>query len=197
LIRTRTVAVAVLLLACEKQGPAEPAAPTLHVTPVAPAPRPEASNRVTVIGVIRVEQRKVWLERRDGPRLVLSDAPDEILANFDGRTVTLTGERYVPKDQPRGEEHLRPLTWRDDKAAWGGEVIEVGEERTLRGRFVDREHTTRFATGADLWRIHRFENPYGPDVEVEIRARPVTVTPDSNRADAGPKLWVTSVTKAP
>lgn len=150
----------------------------------------------------------VVLAADDGTEWLASYEADALWKELADRRVFVTGDRYEPAGQALVMPHLRVETVRVVKPTPEDAIVEIGRERTFRGRFAVYtwpEHTklagessTRFFD--DDGKSYPLANTPAPQAAVggavEVRGR--LVTPSSFSAhEGGPFLWVLGVAPIP
>ncbi|MFT3775729.1 MAG: hypothetical protein QM820_61060 [Minicystis sp.] len=149
----------------------------------------------------------VWLERGDGEKWVVAYRPEGWLRGFEGKRVSVAGERYEPQGQAIMATHFRVHTIRvlDERAVDAPFFVEVGPERKMAGRFVERVGEKGTKLEGEKYTVFEADDgvAYGlanaveatAGVRVRVRARPVVVSPFVARR-GGPSLWILDVAPA-
>jgi len=208
----RTLRLWLVGAGCTSTPPAPPnvTPPPAPETAAEPAGDPADEGLLAFDAVVRIDAapaaeglQMVWLERADGARLVAADRPEAWLRPFDGARVRVSGRTWSPEGGSGRATHLRIDTLLRLDAPEGAELVRLGPERTLPGRFVqsvgepgtkgEGESYVTFAPtigGSYLLANHpaalRFE------VEVEITAREAELSRFAAHR-GGPMLWVLGI----
>ncbi len=195
--------------ACTTTPPVVPIATAPAPIP-APAPTPADDGLLAFDAVVQIDPapsgknlQAVWLERGDGARFIAAYRPEAWLRPFDGARVSVTGRTWSPEGQAVRATHLRIETLRRIDAPEDAELVAVGPERTLPGRFVQsvgepgtkgegESYVTFAPTIGGSYLLANQPAALRFDVEVEITAREAELSRFAARR-GGPTLWVLGI----
>ena len=161
---------------------------TIHVDP----DRPTAGKRF----------RGVWFTPENGIKTLVAYNAHSIWAQFDGQTVSVSGEEYVPQGQAIQAPHFRihRLTVTDPNAT--GHYISAGPETERSGTLTLARGEPGSKMANETWWVFRtggmqyqLLNPGRWTLtqgEVTLRAHDVQRSPFSAHM-SGPSLWVTTL----
>lgn len=200
--------VAVLAAACAASFAAPPEPPM----PIEPSPDPLArpDPAAAFEAVVRVDEKPggkrfqgVWLERADGPRLLISYRADGCWTPFAGEKVRVTGAAYTPEGQAIGAEHFRVATMELVDRTKPIRFVSVGAERELTGKFGLGQGAPGSKMADSTWDVfsadgssYQIANPslIGElsGHPAKVKAREVVRTPFSAHM-GGRVLWLVSV----
>lgn len=185
--------------------PAAPSTPAASSTPApAPAPAPAAPWKGRVL-VHPDPEESIELLGDDGKRGFVAEPYDlHLWQYFNGGRIELWPKACPASVPPMrsGAPHVCVDHWRHEGKA--GDHVEVGPERTLRGRFVavaapkgskrEGETEVRFRTEGSELMTHNVHAGVIRDRDVTIRARVVDVQAMQTYATVmGPQLYVLDV----
>jgi hypothetical protein len=207
------VLVSTLIAACaptteaEPPAPESPPAPLAQAQPPVPAPLEPSATPVEdgFEAVVRIDAEPggkrfqgVWLERSDGERWVIAYRPLGIWADFEGKTVKVTGETYRPEGQAISATHFRVSTLRFEHDAPSDGLVAVGPQVELSGKIVERHGTpgskmakgswTAFVTDDTSYVVENSADVTVSDIPVEVKGRVVELSPYV--AHMGPRIWI-------
>ncbi len=224
------LAPALSLLGCPKQAAPNPdsgsatvvvpqptagptAIATTRSTTTAPA-KADAAGKSPFEAIVRIDAKPggkkfqgVWLDRKGHEPLLIAYRPYGYWKPFEGKTVTVTGERYQPHGQSIGADHFRVHTMTTDPKSMT-DFVRVDPERSYVGKFDKQAmpagskmagttyNTFMADDGVSYMLANTPKDKLKLGTPMRVKARQVKRSPFMSHV-GGPHLWVIDIAPLP
>ncbi len=196
------------------QPTAGPTAVATAASTAAASAKPDAAGKASFQATVRIDAKPggkqfqgVWLDRAGHEPLLIAYRPYGYWKPFEGKVVTVTGERYQPHGQSIGADHFRVHTMTVDPKSMT-DFVRVDPELSYVGKFEKRAMPagSKLAgvtydyfmanDGVSYAVANTPKDKIAVGTQVRVKARQVKRSPFMSHV-GGPHLWIIEIAPVP